>query len=157
MSESIFFDIHNPWKLKSDSRIPKTNQGKLFYTSLKTIRKYRTRFYNLLYRYSILSAVWEKKTLELSIVLSFFHMSILQQTLSTLPSEYIQNLISCLHCSPGPYHLSPRLLQWLPTDLSTSTLGPLESSFKRADKVSLVKGKSDRVTSMFQPPSGFRT
>lgn len=90
-----------------------------------------------------------------SLFLSFFHTPILQQILSILPSKYIQSLISCLHCSPGPYHCSPRLSQFFPMDLPTSILGPREPSFKTADKVRLLKGKSDHFPPGLKPPSGF--
>lgn len=64
-------------------------------------------------------------------------------------------MISCLHCSPGPCHCSPRLSQFFPMDLPTSILGPWESSFKTADKVRLLKGKSDHVLPGLKPPSDF--
>lgn len=122
MKESKFFDIHKPWKLKNDSRLPKRNPDTLFQISLKTIRKFHTKFNDLLHRYSILPVVQAKNLSFL--VPSFFHTQIPRQFLSTLSSEYTKNLISYLHCSPGPNHLLPRSPQFLPTHLPLPFLAP---------------------------------
>lgn len=141
MSERKSFDIHNPWKLKNDSRLPKTNQVNYLMCHCKQSGNI-TQCFIVGYIDTLSCQLFRPKKLASSPVFSFSHT---QSFLSTPPSTYIQN-ISPL--SPGPYHLSPRSQQFLPTDHPISIPGPL-------GRVSFQKVKLDQVTSMLKPPSGF--